>query len=521
MSSLDRVLLLTGRMAYESLSKITAEFPNVDVEALPISVAAFTTPKLVQRHGPKAIVKWRPELILVSGLARGNYDRVGHELGVSILKGTRNLSALPLLLKKLGDFAPNLSATVSADAIMREQQTKFLQERISELEKKVEFGARNFKLRSNLSIGIDLPPRVMAEIVDATSRSVDDGLSKARRFSKWAEILDIGATVVKPDPEKIAEMVAEVRKLGLPVSIDTLDPEEIIAGVDAGAEIVLSVDRGNFNVIQRLPEDIAFVCLPTNVSNGIFPRNPTERAKICHELSTELRHKGYEKLLADPLLEAPIQPGLMQSLVAFLSCRELSPNLPFLAGFGNVTEFIDADTSGINALLACLGMELGISVFLSTEERAATIHCIRELHSAINMAFVAKIADSAPKDIGFTSFAAKSGRFDVQPVHDAESFETVKENGVVPQLDPKGCFKIGVDHQNGRILCEHRIQGQKTSILASDKAGALLQKILAKRLVSRLDHAAYVGSELTKAEISLILGHNYQQDMPWDTAWDD
>ncbi|MFQ5977915.1 MAG: dihydropteroate synthase-like protein [Candidatus Heimdallarchaeota archaeon] len=520
MPPLNRVLLLTGRMAYGNLSKIKAEFPNVDIEALPISVAAFTTPKLIRRHVPKAIVKWRPELILVSGLARGNYDTVGRELGVPILKGTRNLSALPLLLRKLEVFAPKLSPTASADNIMRDHQIKFLQERINELEKEVEFGTRNFRLRSKLSIGIDLPPRVMAEIVDATHRSVDDGLSKARRFSKWADILDVGGVVDKPDPEKVAEIVVEIRKLGLPVSVDTLNPEEIIAGVDAGAEIVLSVDRGNVAVIQRLPEDTALVCLPTNVSKGVFPRNPVERAKICHELSTELQHKGYEKLLADPLLEAPIQPGLMQSLAAFLSCRELSPNLPFLAGFGNVTEFIDADTSGINALLACLGTELGISVFLSTEERAATIHCIRELHSAANMAFVAKIAESAPKDVGFTSFAAKSSRFDVQPVREVESFQFVSENDPKTQLDPKGCFKIGIDHQNGRILCEHRFQGKRTSILASDKANALLQKILAKGLVSRLDHAAYVGSELTKAEISLILGHNYQQDMPWDTAQD-
>ncbi|MFX0115487.1 MAG: dihydropteroate synthase-like protein, partial [Candidatus Hodarchaeota archaeon] len=413
---MDKILLITGQMAYDSVTKIKADYSNVEVEALPISVAAFTTPKLIQKHASKFITKWRPKLVLVSGLARGDFTEVSHDLGVPFLKGTRNLSTLPLLLNKIDHLASKLSYKISADAIMRQQQVKLLQERINELEKKAEFNGRNFRLRSKLPVGIDFPPRVMAEIVDATSRSMDDGLAKARRFVKWTDILDIGATVDNPDPEKISEMVIEIRKLGLPVSVDTLNPEEIVAGIDAGAEIVLSVDRGNADVIQRLPEDIALVCLPTNVSKGIFPRDPLERAKICQELCDQLRNQGYEKLLADPLLETPIQPGLMHSLSAYHYCRQLNADLPFLAGFGNVTEFIDADTSGINALLGCLGTELGISVFLSTEERAATTHCIRELHFAAKMGFTAKITDSPPKDTGFTSFAAKSSRFDLQPV---------------------------------------------------------------------------------------------------------
>ncbi|MFW9914539.1 MAG: dihydropteroate synthase-like protein [Candidatus Thorarchaeota archaeon] len=518
MPSSDKALLLTGRMAYDSLIKIKERFPNVEVEALPISVAAFTTSKLVKKHAPKAIAKWHPQLILVSGLARGDFSSAGDELGVPILKGTRNLSALPLLLDNLEFFASKLSTKVSADAIMREQHTKYLQERIQELEREVTYGKRNFILRSKLPIGIDFPARVMAEIVDATSRSMDAGLAKAQTFSKWADILDIGATVDKPDPEGIAAMVAEVQKFGLPVSIDTLNPEEIVAGVDAGAEVVLSIDRGNFDVIQRLPEDIVVVCLPTNVSKGIFPRDPQERAKICNELCDQLQHQGYEKLLADPLLEAPIQPGLMQSLSAYRYCRQLNADLPFLAGFGNVTEFIDADTSGINALLACLGIELGISVFLSTEERGATIHCIRELRSATMMAFAAKIMNSPPKEIGFTSFAAKSSRFDLQPVNETESYEIVHEQSVELPLDPKGCFKIGINHQKGIILCEHRRQGRARHFFAAKTAKALLQNIFAEDIVSRLDHAAYLGKELTKAEISLHLGHNYQQDMPWDFA---
>jgi len=505
-------------MAYDSLTRVTAKFPNVHIEALPISVAAFTTTKLVRRHASKFIAKWHPELILSSGLSRGDFSDVGIALGVPILKGTRRLSALPILLNDLENFIPILSPKISADGLIREKQCQLLQERIAMIEKSSLHLPRTFRLRSNLSVGIDLPPRVMAEIVDATSRSMEEGLDKARKLSKWADILDIGATVDKPNPEKISEIVAEFRQFGLPVSIDSLNAEEISAGVDAGAEIVLSVDRGNLNVISSLPEDVAFVCLPTNVSKGIFPRDPQDRARICHELCDKLRSQGYEKLLADPLLEAPIQPGLMQSLSAYLYYQQLNPDQPLLAGFGNVTEFVDADPAGMNALLACLGIELGISVFLSTEERAATIHSIREIHSASMMAFAAKIANSPPKDTGFTSFVIKTSRFDPQPVDDAQDFVIAHEKDLEKQLDPKGCFRIGVDHQGGRILCEHRIQGNRTLLLASDKANGLLQMIMEKGLISQLDHAAYLGSELTKAEISLRIGYNYLQDEPWETS---
>jgi dihydropteroate synthase-like protein len=355
----------------------------------------------------------------------------------------------------------------------------------------------------------------MAEIVDVTSRPIEDSLVKARAFAKYADILDLGATVENPNPERMAEMVQEVRKLGLPVSIDTLDPDEIIAGVDAGAEIALSIDAGNLDVMNHISEDIVIVCLPTNVSKGVFPIEPNERAKICYNLSNQLREQGYSKILADPLLEAPIQPGLMRSLCAYQACRELDENLPFLAGVANATEFIDTDTPGVNALFTCLGVELGISVLLSTEERAPTLHCIRELYTSTNMAFAAKLLNSTPKEIGLTSFFAKSAAIDPPTIEDTESFDTIEETTKKYKLDPEGYFKIEVDHQDHWILIVYMKRGQIIHQMKSVSAKALLNKIISNRFVSQLNHAAYLGLELSKAEIALTLGHNYQQDVPW------
>ncbi|MGY5874780.1 MAG: dihydropteroate synthase-like protein [Candidatus Thorarchaeota archaeon] len=515
MSDCDRILLLTGRMAYDDVCSVAEEFPNVCVEVLPISVAAFTTTRMILRQGPELVAKHSPDLIIVSGMAQGDFSTIGEKLGTRVLKGTRNVSSLALLLREIEKVAHRLSPFEPADKIIQESLTEHLRKQIHEIEHEASFETRNFRIRSGLPIGLDFPPRVMAEIVDVTTHPIEVSLSKAQRLAEHADILDLGTNIESPDPDRMAEVVTEVRKLGLPVSIDTLNPKEIEAGVDAGAEIVLSIDRGNQDVVSRIPEDVALVCLPTNVSQGVFPRSPLERANNCHELCCELASQGHSRLLADPLLEATIQPGLMTSLNAYHLCRQLDGNRPFLAGFGNVTEFIDADTSGVNSLLACLGIELGISVFLTTEERAAAIYSTRELKSASMMGFAAKIAGAPPRELGFSSFLIKSGDFDTQTIQTGQSFDMVSEELREYEFDPKGCFRIAVDHTTGRILCEQTGPDGVIARMEAQNAISLLQVILSRDLVSHLDHAVYLGCELTKAEISLKFGRNYVQDASW------
>jgi len=78
--------------------------------------------------------------------------------------------------------------------------------------------------------------------------------------------------------------------------------------------------------------------------------------------------------------------------------------------------------------------------------------------------------------------------------------------------DERGFFVISI--KNGEIVVEHRLKdGRKTKYTFRGKnAEELYRKILNENLVSRLDHAAYLGKELARAEICLREGKSYVQD---------
>ncbi|MCQ2377452.1 MAG: DUF4346 domain-containing protein, partial [Methanocorpusculum sp.] len=80
--------------------------------------------------------------------------------------------------------------------------------------------------------------------------------------------------------------------------------------------------------------------------------------------------------------------------------------------------------------------------------------------------------------------------------------EPLREN---LSFDPCGNFRIGLE--NGKIVAVrngHAIRGET--------AEEVFASILAEGGVSLLDHAAYLGKELYKAELSLRFGRSFEQD---------
>lgn len=88
------------------------------------------------------------------------------------------------------------------------------------------------------------------------------------------------------------------------------------------------------------------------------------------------------------------------------------------------------------------------------------------------------------------------------------------------QFDDKGFFVILLDRDRKKIVVEHYLNvekergiiGKLNKIIEGSDAEELCHTILREELISRLDHAAYLGRELQKAEIALKNNLPYEQE---------
>jgi tetrahydromethanopterin S-methyltransferase subunit A len=89
------------------------------------------------------------------------------------------------------------------------------------------------------------------------------------------------------------------------------------------------------------------------------------------------------------------------------------------------------------------------------------------------------------------------------------------------EFDEKGFFVILVDKIKKKIVIEHYNYVKDKNLIKTGKinevieginAEELCKKLIKKGLLSRLDHASYIGRELKKAEQALKNGLEYTQD---------
>ena len=81
--------------------------------------------------------------------------------------------------------------------------------------------------------------------------------------------------------------------------------------------------------------------------------------------------------------------------------------------------------------------------------------------------------------------------------------------------DPKGYFLIRVNRGKKRIetgfaTYRHVI----TKAIYGKTASEIYNTIIRHNLITKLEHAAYLGKELSKAELALIHGLEYKQEFP-------
>ena len=81
------------------------------------------------------------------------------------------------------------------------------------------------------------------------------------------------------------------------------------------------------------------------------------------------------------------------------------------------------------------------------------------------------------------------------------------------RLDPAGFFVVLPQPQKGLIVCEHYENSGRLAHVIEGRQAALIAATVADRgFVTQLDHAAYLGRELAKAEAALVNGIAYEQD---------
>ncbi|MFX0098257.1 MAG: dihydropteroate synthase-like protein [Candidatus Hodarchaeota archaeon] len=550
-----KIWLITGEIAEISLQAILSRFPGIEKIVAPVSVASF-----ISRVTIKKLIDSRPEMrngiIVIPGMIRWDIDQLQDEIDATLIKGPKNLNNLPGFLKiltKIIESNPRVTREEIIDRIKKEKPSK---ERMDELyrniieerrnifknvttgtatiqhEENKDFAAlfkrqfRNFLLPgSDLIVGKDFPPVIMAEIINAPEKDRADVFTTIEYFLKnGAEIIDIGSTPGKLNPEGVGELIKEIiAKFNCPISVDTLNEEEIISGVENGAKVVLSIDQGNKEVLNSLSTETAVVIIPTNIKKGYLPKNPEERILIVQDLISYAQERGFSRIIADPILNSPIVPGLIPSLEAFIKFSQLgikNPelDLPLFVGGSNVTEMIDTDSTGVNALLGIIGVELGAGILFTTEDSVKCLGSVKEMVNARNLAFQGKLKKTFPKDLSFTAFNFKQKQRAVPLFEIKEEEQDIVDitlldckNGY--NKDPSGFFfKIMLDHVSGVILAGIFDESGMIKLFKGNNAELMGKNIIQAFSNLSKDHILYLGRELSRAEICLKYNSTYIQD---------
>lgn len=111
--------------------------------------------------------------------------------------------------------------------------------------------------------------------------------------------------------------------------------------------------------------------------------------------------------------------------------------------------------------------------------------------------------------------AGSNDRGDEQQSPPAASTTTIQAQGAaeVDKLDPAGYFVIIPQPVKGLTTVEHySYDNTLLRTIEGSKAREICGTIIANKWVTQLSHAAYLGKELERAELSLKLGFKYVQD---------
>ena len=436
-----RVLFVTGKLAEPALRRALAGMSPpfaADVAVLGITVAALMTTSWIARHLPP--VPDDTDLVLIPGLCEGDTDVIREQVGVRVEKGPKDLREIPTYF----GHHSNRQA----------------------------YGTWDIEIVAE----INNVPRLTRE---------ETGLAAEYFRQAGADIIDIGCTPGMPFPA-LGDVVRELVAAGMRVSVDTFDAAEIRTAVSAGAELVLSVNSSNLDVIPDVAAAGARAVVVADLGASF---DTIDRAIAA------LDSYGVQYLI-DPILE-PIGFGFMASLERYAEARRRYPDAEMMMGIGNITELTEADTTGVNALLIAICQELGIRTVLTTEVIPWARGAVREIAAARQLMHYAITGRTLPK-------------------HVDDRLVTVKDAAILTYSeDELRDLQRRITDPNFRIFTDR----DTITVLNRDRfvRGTDIQEIFAQLGVTEATHAFYLGKELAKAKLAITLGKTYRQEA--SLAW--
>ena len=466
------------------------------------------------------------DLILLPGFVQWDTNNLEKVFSVSIKKGPEFASDLPIIIENIDKI--DLSSKIPANRLMEISGEKEYETIVKE---QIEIAKKNLdhhtyyinENKSDIIIGRNLPPPIIAEIVNCTEKKDKSIIKKAEHYIKsGADIIDIGCVSNKPNPKRIREIIRILRNnFKILLSVDSMEKEEILAAVDDDIDLILSLDLGNYKELLDLPKDIPIVVLPTNVKEGYFPKDPETRVKNLFKLTEALQNEGFKKLIADPLLETPIVPGICNSLETYFLYKKKTQNeihkkreLPMFFGISNVVELMDVDSVGINGLLASIAIELDMGIVFTVEHSTKLMGGVEELKESLKLNYLSKCKKSPPINQGIQFFRAKGKLRQKMPEINENNTIVVDQLNLEYIPDEAGYFKIYVNHYAGKIYVLRLSNDHELlNTLIGTNAEALSKKIIELELTNNFQHINYIGRELSRAEFSLFLGKPYIQDV--------
>jgi dihydropteroate synthase-like protein len=434
----DRYLFVTGKLAAPALQATLerAKLPfEYEVAVMKITVAALMTADWIAKRLeiPDGVTR-----IMIPGMCQGDVGVVSEKFDLPAEKGPADLKRLPAHFGQ-------------ADARSR-------------------YGGRDI--------------RVFAEINNVPHLSFDEIVAAAEYYrASGADVIDLGLSLDRK--WQGAEVIADLKSRGFTLSIDTLDPDEILMADEAGIDYVLSLNGQNLHVADSL-----------RATPVLIPDTPDDLDSLDATIA-RMQELG-KPFMADPIIE-PIGSGFAASLGRYLDVRRRHPDIEMFMGIGNLTELTEADTTGVTAMLLGFCQELRIHNVLTTEVINWARGAVRETVLAAQLMHFAEQEGTPPKHVDGRLLTIKDEEF--RPYTEAELrelHESITDPNIRIFADADWIYAFNAD----RFV-----------------KGTDINQVFDELGVDEHTHAFYLGKELMKASIARGLGKNYRQESPLDWGY--